>query len=257
MTCARDILEYIVAKAPPLGQEEGVRYGDPHAPAERVLVCWMATLDAIEAAAAQGCRVMVVHEDLFFPPDYSREPVEKHLAGPVNRRRLAALAAAGITVIRAHATLDRLCILDDFGKALGLPEPAVREGWDRVYEIEPLPLADLCVQVLQRLHLRDMRVWGEPARPVRRLALPWGGMSLSINAGYVHRQLQYEPDALIAGEVDDYVFRACADAGVGIMEVGHAQSENPGLRHFAEMLAAEFPDTQATFYENARSWWTT
>ena len=61
-------------------------------------------------------------------------------------------------------------------------------------------------------------------------------------------------DAVIAGKTDDHGFRFSAECGVPMIETSHEVSENPGLRHFAEMLDDAFPDLQVSFYENSCPW---
>jgi putative NIF3 family GTP cyclohydrolase 1 type 2 len=70
----------------------------------------------------------------------------------------------------------------------------------------------------------------------------------------VEQCLAYCPDALIAGETDDYTMRAAADLGVSLIETSHAESENPGLRHFASMLQSEFAGVPVQFIECQRPW---
>ncbi|MFQ6097714.1 MAG: hypothetical protein ACE5O2_08295, partial [Armatimonadota bacterium] len=115
---AVEVEEYIVSKAGPKGGDEGFRWGAPGVEVRGVLVSWMATLEAIERAAAEGCNVMVVHEDVFFPYESRGRPEEWMTWGP-NRARLGRLADCGVTVMRAHGMLDRLCVLDDFAEQLG------------------------------------------------------------------------------------------------------------------------------------------
>ena len=67
--------------------------------------------------------------------------------------------------------LDRLCILDDFARALGLPEPTVKEGYVRIYDIPERKLGELAEDVKRRLGLTHLRVVGELERPVKRVAL--------------------------------------------------------------------------------------
>ncbi|RLI06915.1 hypothetical protein DRO32_04795, partial [Candidatus Bathyarchaeota archaeon] len=135
MVRALDIWRFIERLSPGPGPDEGVRFGDPEAEVRGVLVAWMATVKAIKRAAEEGCNLMVVHEALLLPYSAEGGDWSRFLHWTANRRRLELLAKHGITVIRAHGMLDRLCVLDDFDRALGLPEPAVREGYVRIYDV--------------------------------------------------------------------------------------------------------------------------
>ncbi len=249
-----DILSFWHDRGLTLRDEEGFRFGDPRQPLLGIGVAWMGTVSAIERAEELGLNCLIVHEDLFYPPGYARRELEPHLPNPVNVARLEGLRRAGSCVFRAHSSADRLCILDDFRVALGLPEPTVSDGNFRVCEIEPVPAGDLAAEVKRRLGLESVRFSGDRRQSVRRVGLPWGGLGLSINAGFVEGCLARGADVLIAGETDDYSMRAVVDVGVPMIETSHAESENIGLRHFARMLADEFPDVPVHFIECPRPW---
>jgi len=218
-----------------------------------VLVSWMATLGAIEAAAERGCNLLLAHEELTYPSG-GRGGGFEHLAWRVNRLRLSALARHGITVYRAHGMLDRICILDDFGRALGLPEPGIRDGYVRIHEIEPITVRELAAQVKERMDLDAVRVTGDLDQQVSRIGLPWGGLGLNVNMSFVERLLDSGADGLIAGEMDDYAMRYVIDAGVPMIETSHAVSENIGLRNFCQTLRDKFPGLRVEFFDVGRGW---
>jgi len=251
-----DIERFWESRALELGPEEGFRFGDPTQQLTGIGVAWMATIEVIREASERGLNCLIVHEDLFFPPGYARAELEPHLSNPVNLARLRALTQTGVCVFRAHSSIDRLCVLDDFRRALGLPEPVIAERMQRICEIQPMTAGDLASQVKERLRLESVRFVGDPERLVRRVGLPWGGLGLSINAGYVSECMQLGAEILVAGEVDDYTMRAAVDVGVPIIETSHAESENIGLAHFVELLQDAFPGTPACFLECRRPWQT-
>lgn len=254
MATHQQIAAWLESLAPPPGGDEGFKFGDPRAEAGGVLVCWMATVEAINAAAQAGCNLMIVHEELHVPYTFRDPALEKFLVWPVNHARFSALAKHDITLYRAHGQLDRYCILDTFGEVLGLPAPSVRDGYYRIYDIEPVSVGDLAARVKARLGLAYVRVSGDPTRTARRVGLPWGGLGLSLNMAFLNALLQWDPDALIAGECDEYAFRFTEDAGVPMIETGHSASENPGLRQFSEALQAQFPAIPVTYHEVPCPW---
>ncbi len=251
---AQEIAQFIEDLAPPKGNEEGFRWGDPQVEVSGVLVCWMSTVPAIERCAAEGLNLLITHEEMHCPYPWRGGGLEQHLSWRVNRRRISLLAQNGITAYRAHGMLDRFCILDDFAELLGMPEPSVREGYHRIYDIEPLPLGKLVEQVKERTGLPAVRVNGDLQQEVQRIGAPWGGLGLSVNASFINALLQYDPDVLIAGECDEYAFRMVADCGVPMIETGHAVSEEPGLEHFAQHLADSFPGLRVVFHRCAPGW---
>lgn len=255
----RDIVAYVESLAGhPLNRDEGVKHGDPARPLAGVLVCWVASGDALEAAARHGCNLVLAHESLYYP--YNATDRADNPAGwegwPTNRARRALLERHGLTLLRVHGSLDEIAIFDDFAALLGLGAPARAEGLAKVYDIPPCTVAALVARVKERTGLRALRV-SAPRRmdqTVRRVGLPWGGLGLSVNVAYQERLVEMGCDALIAGESDDYGFRFGAELGIPLIETGHVLSENPGLRRFVGMLSERFPELPVRFYGSPPAW---
>ena len=238
-----------------LHDDEGRRFGPPNADITGVFLCFKPTLEAIDAAHAAGCNLIVTHEELNFPPLYSGARIEDQLCGTVTLRRMRRLLRYGITVLRVHASLDRLCVVDEFGDALELDEPTIHgDYWERTYEIPATTVRDLALQIKERLDLDTVRVCGDLGRVVRRVALPWGGVAISANPNCIQRLLLLEPDALIAGETEEIPMYAVLDAGVPLIETGHAESESPGIQRLARMVEEAFPEIEVAFFQILRPW---
>ena len=238
-----------------LGSDEGFRCGPADGEVRGVLVCWKPTLDALEAAAAAGCNLVITHEELNFPPVYGGGQMERQLTGGVTLTRIRRVLDLGLTVWRGHSSLDRLCILDELASVLGLTDPTIHgDYWERTYDIEPVNLGELARRVRARLGMGPLRVAGDLDMTVRRVALPWGGVAISANPHAIQDLLRYAPDVLIAGETEEIPMLAALDAGVGLIETGHSESESPGMRRFAAQFAEFFPGIQVEFYGNPRPW---
>ncbi|MFC5651215.1 Nif3-like dinuclear metal center hexameric protein [Paenibacillus solisilvae] len=235
------------------GRDEGLHFGDPRREVRKALICWMADEEAIAAAAAFGADVIVTHESLFYPYDIVvNGGVPDFMAWRTNARRIERLAAAGLSVIRAHGSVDKLCIFDDFAEALGLGDPVVEESdYVSVYEVREMTYGTMIERVKAALKLDRLRVTdGDRSRPVSRIGLPWGGMGLFVNVGYMERLIRHGCDLFIAGETDNYGFRFALGAGIDMIETSHEISENPGLRRFAQLLADELEGIEVRFHEN-------
>lgn len=238
-----------------LGSDEGFRFGPRDVDITGVLSCWKPTLEAIEAAHTAGCNLIITHEELNFPPVYGGGRMEEQLTDGVTLVRISRLLERGITVFRAHTTLDFLCHLEAFARALGLGEPTIHgDYWERTYDIPPMTVRELAGQVRQRLNMGPVRVAGDLERTVRRVGLPWGGVTISANPNCVQTLISLGADVLISGEAEDIPMYAALDAGVPLIESGHSESESPGMRRFAEMLAEFFPGVRVEFFQNPRAW---
>jgi len=256
---AADVIAFVTeAVGHELHSDEGVQYGFADSPVGHVLVCWMATKEALSAAAKVGADLVIGHESLYYP--YNAINRTDGPAGwqdwPVNRGRRLLLDEHGLTFARLHGSLDDLCIFDIFAEKLGLGEPEAADHLAKVYKIAPCTLGELVERVKTRMGMKPLRVSapGGLGQQVSRVGLPWGGLGLFVNVGYQQKLLEMGCDVLIAGESDSYGFRLSGECGVPMIETSHEDSENPGLRRFCELLRARFPDVQVTFYEVPRPW---
>ncbi len=251
---AADVAAYIESLGVSPAEDEGFKFGDCEAVVSGVLVCWMCTLAAIQRAANEGCNMIICHEEMYYPYAAFEPGLEKYLTWTVNRQRIQALAQTQITVYRAHGMLDHYCILDDFAVELGLGSPAVSEGFYRIYDVEPRTVAQLTKQVKETMDMDCVRVTGDASRSVSRVGLPWGGLGLSVNIGFIEGLLRYRPDVLIAGETDEYAMFYCRDADVPLIETSHVASENFGLAHFADDLSSAMSGTKVVFHRCLVPW---
>ena len=267
MPTIADVISHITGlSGHPLNRDEGIHYSPVEAAAQErpisgVTVCWMATPDAIEAAARRGHQLLLGHESLYYPYDAAigAPAPEGWQDWPVNRRRHELLARFGLSFLRGHGSIDEICILDDFAALLGLDPPTkVVDAWVKIYAVGPCSFLELAERVKLRMNLPSVRISpaGDPNRVVTRLGLPWGGMGLFTNVGYQQKLLEQGCDVFIAGESDNYGFRFAEECGIPMIETSHELSENPGLRHYAAMLAAAFPQLDVAFYETPCVWQT-
>ena len=254
-----NVLQLLIESFGALGGDEGILFGDREQEVTGIQVCWMASLDAIEHAGKAGDNLIIAHEDLYFPswrPQNSSTPVD-YLSWRVNQRRIGLLTDHGISVIRVHGTLDRHCIFTAFANKLGLGTPAVDEGpYLKAYDLPPnTTFGALVGRVKSALGMEAVRATPhDPAAPVRRAGLPWGGLGLFVNVGYMQSILKYGCDVFIAGESDNYGMHFAWESGVPMIETSHEVSENPGLAEYAQELQAMLPNVPVHYYENPMPW---
>lgn len=243
-----DILRLARAESGRTDYEEVCVFGDRTRLLSRVVVCWMATADAIEHAAELQADAIICHETLFFP--YQTGWDAEAISWPANARRARLLARHDIACLRLHQSADELKVYESFAARLGLTEP-IRgsEGFVRAYHIDTLSYGDLLVRVgdcgLPVLRFTE----GDLDRQIDRIGLPWGGLALSLNIGYLEKLVEMGCQALIAGESDSYGHHFARESGVYMIETGHEASENPGLRLMVDWLKERFPELNVSYYE--------
>jgi len=234
---------------------EGVLFGDPHAQVRGILCVWKTTTDAIEEAARQGCNVILTHEALFDPAAESywlpaQGQVVSFMAWKGNLARTELLMRHGITVVRSHCTADAICIQEAVMRELGFEPCAARSvGMDlQTADIAPTPLGELGLKVKQRLRMPAIRVAGDPALVVTRVGNGWGGLSLARHVDYLEALRLAGCQAIIAGESEEHACQYIQDAGMGLVELGHAGSENIGIKRLSLILAGHFCAVKVGFY---------
>jgi len=245
-----DLISYVTTlKNGNLNADEGIVFGNPDADIAGILVTWMATVDALEEAARLGCNVVLCHERFYFVSQ-GKTMAPQNLTWAPNRNRIEAATKGGLTVVRVHGSLDLICIWDDFVEALGIENPTPGTGWNKVLPIPQTTVRELVDRVKTVFGMDHVRISGDLDQQVSVAGFPWGGLGLDSNVGYQARCIELGADVLIAGEVDEYGLTFALDAGVPIIETGHALSENIGLQNFAKRLDAEFADSPVHFFGN-------
>ena len=243
-----EIENFLKEIKPRYTEGEGFLFGDPEQELKGVLVCWMATIEAIKKAIKKGCNLLLCHEDPFFPGDLLQIKDEKHLLWDINQKKIKLFKENGIVVYRSHCYLDELVVTDTFTHILGLPEASVKDWIGRVHVIREVTLEELAKRIKKRMRLRYVRIIGDPSHKVRRVGIAVGGMGLSINLPFWEDLRKYHPEVIITGELDEYAMRYAIDTGIDVIETSHSASENPGLRKFAQYLREKLPHLKIIFY---------
>jgi putative NIF3 family GTP cyclohydrolase 1 type 2 len=255
MTTCNDIIQWVEGlKGRSINHEEGVHHGYAGADIHSVTVCWKATPQAISEAGARGDDLIVGHESLYYPYYFDFDP-DRTPGWPewgINVRRKAQLERYGLAYLRLHTSIDALCITTDMGKWLELGDPTTTERGTIVWDIPACTVRELVERAKRVSGLPAIRVSAPNGldQTVHRVGLLVGGAGLCPNGGAFEPYVRAGCDVLIAGETDNYGFRYAAECGIPLIETSHEVVENPGFRHFAEMLAGQFSDLNVTFFEN-------
>lgn len=142
--CLQDILDFVAKKAGiPLASfpDGGIILGSAETPIQGLLVTWMATRKALQAAADKGFNAVLCHEKFLFnerpqAPMYrwSSPPAEKpyELNDHPNRVRKQLADKHGLAVVQIHYGLDRLCLYDDFIKHLGITKVTAGDAYEKI-----------------------------------------------------------------------------------------------------------------------------
>jgi len=261
--CLQDIIDFVAKKTgiPPSALPDGgIMAGSPKAPINGLLVTWMATPKALQAAVDKGFNAVLCHETFLFgeiaqphmyrwssPPE--EKPYELHDHPNQVRKQLA--EKHGLAVVQIHYGLDRLCICDDFMKYLGISKVIAGGAYEKVYALpKPIPAHELAKMVASRLGLKAIRIVGDQGKIISRVGNLWGGVALSSNRYWMRKQIEHGAEALICGEADEFAELFAQEfRDTVLIETSHAESENIGLRHVTAILKEAFPKLPIEFLE--------
>jgi putative NIF3 family GTP cyclohydrolase 1 type 2 len=220
----------------------------------------MPSSGAIRFAINQKSNMLLHHEILLHEP-FSAYGItdHRHLLWPSNEKRLRLMDSVHLAACRIHGTMDQICIYEFFRNQLGLPmEVAGEQGnpFRKLYCIETMTYGELIEKVKHTFGLGRIRhTRGDYTRKVNTVAIPWGGMALSLNSVYLQGLMELgKIDVMIAGETDSYGFHFCKEQDIYVIEAGHEVSENGGICEFSNQLARQFPALPVYFYEEPIIW---
>jgi len=225
---------------------DGLKWGDPQMEVRAVGTTWMASMAVLERAAEKGINLIVTHEPTFW---YSGSPKMPELRRCEQDEvdvsfKTSFLDEHGIAVIRAHNCWDRY---PEYGieaslcAVLGLPEPAeYLGGFHSLYEIPQTTLGALASHCKGKLGLPCVRVSGDLEKSVERLVLAYGSSS---GTERYYRFWKHGADAVISGEQSEWAaIRPAIDMGLGVIELGHSNTEAFGMEGMARLLREHFPE---------------
>lgn len=239
------IIEKIIAQIPGGKRAETVdtiKIGDPNWMVKGVATTFMATVPVIEKAAAAGVNLIITHE----PTYYNHLDETEWLADdPVFAHKKALLEKHQIAVWRFHDYWHRYepdGILTGFLQRLGWEGKLIPEI-DNAVEIPTTYLQTLARELAISLNLTRTFYIGDPNLNCSRLGVLPGSWGREP-----HIQLLREDiDVLIIGECNEWetaeYVRDAAAAGFpkGLIVLGHAESEEPGMAYCRDWLAEMFP----------------
>lgn len=201
---------------------------------EKVAAATDASLATLEAAAAAGAQLLLVHHGLFWG-----EPLP--VTG-MTYRRLRAAFDAEVAVYGAHLPLD---VHPEVGnnvllaRALDLEVEGrfgSHEGLDGigVWAVADLPRSELAGRVRRACGREPTVISGGPAH-VRRVGIVTGGASSLLP------QAEAEGlDTFITGEGPHHTYHQATELGLNLLYAGHYATETFGVRALAERTAERF-----------------
>ena len=238
------------------GDATGLVFGDPATEVTGIATTWTPTVDVLKRAARERLNFILTHEVPFFPSAesawYDTLPEEQRRPN-VARREL--LEAHNMVVCRCHSCWDRARhegVADQAARRLGFENEVWVGRFQRVYEIEPTSLEDLCFQAKRAFGVDLVRVVGRLDQIISKVGVAYGGLGQSWNC--LEELFEHDADCVILGEMIDYTARFAVDSGRALIETSHFASENPGMVNFARLLQQRLPELSVQFLDCGAPW---
>jgi putative NIF3 family GTP cyclohydrolase 1 type 2 len=259
---AREVIAAIQHEIPGNWDEPTVdtfKAGNPDLPVSGIAVTMMATMDVLQRAAAHGDNLIITHEPTFF--DHLDAPQGINEDDAVLKEKRDFIERNGLVIWRFH---DHWHSRTPDGILKGMTRVL---GWTRfqnptnphLYTLPPTTLRKLAADVAVKLDHPVLRVVGDPAMTITRVALAPGAAGFSRQVAALELD---EVDVLIAGESREWeTVEYAADAvsqgrKKALILIGHVPSEQAGMEDCAIWLKSFVKGMRIEFVATLQPFWT-
>ncbi|HEY4932346.1 MAG TPA: Nif3-like dinuclear metal center hexameric protein [Terriglobales bacterium] len=234
-----------------------IKAGDPSTPVTGIATTFLDTMDVLREAQRRGLNLVISHEPTFYN---HLDDAAFFASDPVYREKLAFIQQHHMVVFRFH---DQMHGVSPDPVAVGLVQAM---GWQNYMNdgnpfqltIPRTTLLGLSRELAKRLNAPTLRIVGNPDLPITHVALLPGAAGSQKQILVLRSD---EVEVLLAGEVPEwetveYVRDASAQGRhKALILLGHAVSEEAGMKQYAEDLRALFPNVKVQFVAAGQPTW--
>ncbi|SDM40154.1 Putative GTP cyclohydrolase 1 type 2, NIF3 family [Catalinimonas alkaloidigena] len=233
--------------------------GDPNTPVTGVAVTMMATLEVLQHAADQGLNLIITHEPTFYDHLDPTEPLRAE-NDPVLAAKEKFIQDHHLVVWRFHDYWHRRRpdgIMVGMVKALGW-EAYQQPDDPHLFVLPKTTVRQLAQTVEERLHVKAMRVLGDPDMPLTRVALAPGAPGFPPQRHLLQRD---DVEALVMGEAREWeTIEYAADAVTArlhkaLIIPGHIPSEQAGMEEATRWLQGFVTEVPVQFVPASEPFW--
>lgn len=241
----QEVIDKIISQIPggkQAGTVDTVKSGDPSQAVRGIVTTFLATVDVIRAAIEQDANLIITHEPTYYEHTDGTEWLKDD---PVYTYKRDLLEKHNIVVWRYH---DYWHTYRPDGILHGLLDrldwhPYLDENRENTAVIPTISLKKLARFFKKRLDLDRTFIVGDPDLSCHQIGLlpgAWG-------RGKQIKMLRTDIEVLVVGEVSEWetaeYVRDAAAAGMkkGLIVLGHAQSEEPGMAYAQKWLTKLIP----------------
>lgn len=224
----------------------GLLIGDPRRMAQSVMCCLTLSTRTIEEAVGRQAEMIVSHHPLPF------RPVSRITTDTTSGTAMLRIIQAGISVYSPHTRFDSATfgINELLMRRIGIAEstPLVElardlegiQGSGRIGELPgPGSWAEFVDRIKQSMGLGSLRGVAPCRESIRRIAVACGSGAALLPAA-----LERGCDVFVTGEANYHCCMECESQGIGLVLLGHYQSERLGIEELAVRIQQEFSDLE-------------
>jgi putative NIF3 family GTP cyclohydrolase 1 type 2 len=232
-----------------------VKAGDPSTPVTGVATTFAATFDVLQRASAAGKNLIIAHEPTF----YNHLDQTADLEGDaVFTAKKAFIEKNKMVVFRFH---DHWHARRPDGIFEGMTAAL---GWEKFrkpehrFEMPEIALDKLASDMAHRMQIRAMRVIGDPAMKVTKVALMPGAAG---SAGQIKALERDDVEVLVVGEsreweTVEYARDAMSEGRrKALIVMGHVVSEEAGMEECARWLRGFVTEVPVEFIPAKEPFW--
>ncbi len=229
---------------------DGLKYGNREEEVKGIAVSFMPSIDVIQKAIDIKANLLITHEALFYQ-HHSNETLEKNNSFIEQKKSI--IAQTNLAIYRNHDAVHRY-------QPDGITEGLIEElEWKQfvveqqlAYSIVQIPKATLvgiAAHLKEKLAIENLRFVGNKHMNCENIAVLVGYRG----GGASTIPLLDKVDLVIYGEGPEWetpeLVWDILQQGVskGIIQLGHAESEDPGMKWLATRLQAKFQSVPVTF----------
>ncbi|MCH3964669.1 MAG: Nif3-like dinuclear metal center hexameric protein [Clostridium sp.] len=241
----KDIHDIMEQYAPSRLKEDydnvGLMIGNMKNEVKSVLVSLDCTLEVIEEAKNNGCNLIFTHHPLLFSKPKSIT------TDTLTGLKIIKLIKNDINVYSSHTNLDSTFggLNDIIMQMLNFKNSSIIEhccidrdyftshsGIGRFSELESsITLAELCVQVKEKLQIKHLRYVGDDNKIIKKVAVINGS-----GKDYFYKAKMLGADCIITGDTTYHYVSDFNEEGIAVIDAGHFGTEWPAISRVADYL---------------------
>ena len=243
------VFEEIAPKEIGLKNDElGFIYGNPETDVTSLACLWNIHTESISSCIEKKANMIICHEGIWLAEQNSswyQGPSKKDIYSNNVRKEL--LDQHKIVVYRSHSNwdaLDQNGTSDQAVLALGIQNLRLKAK-QKFFSVQELPrrmsVVELSKYVEDGLAFSSCRIFGDAKKSIHSFAFLIGGFGENqLHMPQAARDMGAE--AIIIGEMSEFIVIACLEMGLPVIESLHSVSEIPAIKRQAAIMKEKFPD---------------